>query len=131
MEAWVRERVEMGESAHFPVAFRQMLVVAVKASELTKSLFPMHAPQNQTFHNQTNRIQQEQLYNTAYEFKLRGNPFFSDGSEAVLSRMLLSQILANFRAQGYKLYTSIDISIGNEGMDVESWVFRRVGPAWF
>ncbi|KAG0225204.1 hypothetical protein B0O80DRAFT_458851 [Mortierella sp. GBAus27b] len=75
-------------------------------------------------------IQQEQLYATAFEFKLSGHPFFADGSEAVYSRMTLAQILANLRGQGYKLYTSVDISMGNEGMDVESWVFRRVGPAW-
>ncbi|KAF9359009.1 hypothetical protein BGX34_008586 [Mortierella sp. NVP85] len=76
-------------------------------------------------------IQQEQIYETALEFKLRGNPFFADAHEAVYSRLLLAQILANFRAQGYKLYTSVDISMGQDGMDVESWVFRRVGPAWF
>ncbi|KAG0335722.1 hypothetical protein BG004_008351, partial [Podila humilis] len=75
-------------------------------------------------------IQKEQTYATAHEFKLSGNPFYSDGSSAVFARMLLAQILANLRAQGYKLYTSVDISIGSDGMDVESWVFRRVSPAW-
>ncbi|KAG0205046.1 hypothetical protein BGX28_003210 [Mortierella sp. GBA30] len=75
-------------------------------------------------------IQQEQIYEGALEFKLRGNPFFAEGVETVYSRMLLCQILANLRSLGYKLYTSVDISIGNDGMDVESWVFRSVGPAW-
>ncbi|KAG0353821.1 hypothetical protein BC939DRAFT_472769 [Gamsiella multidivaricata] len=75
-------------------------------------------------------IQQEQIYDTSYEFKLRGNPFVPCGVEAVVSRMMLSQILANLRAIGFKLYASVDISVGTEGQDVESWVFRRVGPAW-
>lgn len=72
----------------------------------------------------------QQMYGGAHEFKLSGNPFYSDWNEAVYARMLLSQILANLRSQGYKLYTSVDISIGTDGMDLESWVFRRVGPAW-
>ncbi|KAG0093325.1 hypothetical protein BGZ92_006191 [Podila epicladia] len=75
-------------------------------------------------------IQMEQMYGGSHEFKLSGNPFYSDWNEAVYARMLLSQILANLRSQGYKLYTSVDISIGTDGMDLESWVFRRVGPAW-
>ncbi|KAF9393927.1 hypothetical protein CPC16_000701 [Podila verticillata] len=75
-------------------------------------------------------IQMQQMYGGAHEFKLSGNPFYSDWNEAVYARMLLSQILANLRSQGYKLYTSVDISIGTDGMDLESWVFRRVGPAW-
>ncbi|KAF8941045.1 hypothetical protein EDD21DRAFT_330398 [Dissophora ornata] len=75
-------------------------------------------------------IQQEQMYEGSIEFKLRGNPFHPESLETVQSRMMLAQMLANLRSQGYKLYTSVDISIGTEGMDVESWVFRRVGPAW-
>ncbi|KAF9426269.1 hypothetical protein BGZ94_006750 [Podila epigama] len=75
-------------------------------------------------------IQREKIYAGAQEFKLAGTPFFADGAEAVYIRLLLSQVLANLKAQGYKLYTSVDISAGADGEDVESWVFRRVGPAW-
>ncbi|KAG0251408.1 hypothetical protein BG011_007626 [Mortierella polycephala] len=74
-------------------------------------------------------IQEEQIYFSAMEFKLHGYPFFADGQEAVMSRMMLSQILANVKAQGYRLYTSVDISIGHEGADAETWVFRAVRPA--
>jgi len=44
--------------------------------------------------------------------------------------MMLAQVLANLRAMGYKLYTSVDISMGGDNHDTESWVFRRVGNAW-
>ncbi|KAF9963454.1 hypothetical protein BGZ70_007406 [Mortierella alpina] len=75
-------------------------------------------------------IKREEFSQGAIEFKLSGYPFVADASEAVYSRMMLSQVLANLRALGYKLYASVDISMGHEGMDVESWVFRSVGPAW-
>ncbi|KAF9947052.1 hypothetical protein BGZ72_010907 [Mortierella alpina] len=75
-------------------------------------------------------IQREEFSQGAMEFKLSGYPFAADASAAVYSRMMLSQVLANLRALGYKLYASVDISMGHDGMDVESWVFRSVGPAW-
>ncbi|KAF9281508.1 hypothetical protein BGZ68_006609 [Mortierella alpina] len=75
-------------------------------------------------------IQREEFSQGAMEFKLSGYPFAADSSAAVYSRMMLSQVLANIRALGYKLYASVDISMGHDGTDVESWVFRSVGPAW-
>lgn len=78
----------------------------------------------------SNSIQHEKQYEGSVEFKLSGNPFYSDQRSAVYARMLLAQILVNLRSQGYKLYSSADISIGADGMDLDSWVFRRVGPAW-
>jgi len=75
-------------------------------------------------------IQDQREYYGSMEFKLSGNPWYPNGAEAVYGRMLLCQIIANIRAKGYKLYGSIDISSGHKGMDLESWVFRRVGDAW-
>lgn len=75
-------------------------------------------------------IQDQRDYYGSIEFKLSGKPWYPTGSESVHGRMLLCQIIANIRAKGYKLYGSIDISIGNDGMDLESWIFRRVGEAW-
>lgn len=75
-------------------------------------------------------IKDQRDYYGSIEFKLSGFPWFPDGGEAVYGRMLLCQIIANIRAKGYKLYGSIDITIGNKGMDLESWIFRRVGQAW-
>ncbi|KAF9163470.1 hypothetical protein DFQ26_002488 [Actinomortierella ambigua] len=76
-------------------------------------------------------IQEERDYYGSKELKLRGNPWFASGDEAVLARMLCAQICANIRAQGFKLYASVDISVGTDkGHDLETWVFRRVGPSW-
>ncbi|KAF9426636.1 hypothetical protein BGZ76_002669 [Entomortierella beljakovae] len=75
-------------------------------------------------------INHEITYHNSLEFKLNGNPFWADGHEAVYSRVMLGQILAALRSQGFKLYTSVDINMGSDGHDVESWVFRRVGAAW-
>ncbi|KAF9918142.1 hypothetical protein FBU30_000360 [Linnemannia zychae] len=76
-------------------------------------------------------IQLEGKYLGAHEIKLRGNPWRPHGAETVHSRMLLSQALANIRAQGFKLYTSVDISHGgDEKRETETWVFRRVGRVW-
>jgi len=75
-------------------------------------------------------IQNEREYNGSIELKLSGNPWYPTGDEAVHSKLLLSQIIANFRSAGYKLYASVDISFGHEGRDLESWVFRKVGKGW-
>ncbi len=81
-------------------------------------------------------IQHRRDYCGSIEYKLSGYPWEARGSETVHSRMLLCQIIANVRAKGYKLYGSVDISIGSCNgdssghSDLESWVFRRVGAAW-
>lgn len=75
-------------------------------------------------------IQNEREYNGSLELKLAGNPWWADGSDTVSARSLLNQILATLRSLGFKLYGSIDISLGHEGRDLESWFFRRVGPYW-
>lgn len=74
-------------------------------------------------------IQSEKEYHGSLELKLGGNPWHPMGEETVFSKLLLSQIIANFRAAEYKLYASVDISYGHEG-DLESWVFRKVGQKW-
>ncbi|KAG4071636.1 hypothetical protein HA402_011790 [Bradysia odoriphaga] len=77
-----------------------------------------------------NFIRSKEDYYGSIEYKLTGNPWFADGDATVRSRMLLCQIIANIRAKGYKLYGSIDITVGVKGADLESWIFRRVGNAW-
>ncbi len=75
-------------------------------------------------------VQSKRDYHGSIEYKLSGTPWRAGGSQTVYSRMLLSQILANVRAKGFKLYGSVDITIGGKAGDLESWVFRRVGAAW-
>lgn len=79
----------------------------------------------------TRGVQNEREYYGSHEFKLSGTPWWPDGSETVMARMLLTQILANLRSIGFKLYGSIDQSTGTEkNQDLESWYFRKTGPAW-
>ncbi|KAF9346706.1 hypothetical protein BGX26_001787 [Mortierella sp. AD094] len=83
-------------------------------------------------------IQTSKPYFGAHEFKLNGNPFWGDGEDVINAHVLLAQILSTLREQGYKLYTSANISSGQPtGLSsrsgihlVESWVFRRIGPTW-
>lgn len=75
-------------------------------------------------------IQNEREYHGSMEVKLYGHPFYPTGSDAVHSKLVLAQIIANFRAVGYKLYASVDISYGTEGRDLESWIFRKVTEHW-
>ncbi|KAI1314769.1 hypothetical protein EDD11_001738 [Mortierella claussenii] len=75
-------------------------------------------------------IQSEKDYCGAVEIKLQGNPFGSRGDESVYARMMLAQMIANFKAEGYKLYTSVCIGVGSDGNDVESWVLRRMNASW-
>ncbi|KAF9160309.1 hypothetical protein BGX21_002802 [Mortierella sp. AD011] len=83
-------------------------------------------------------IQSLTLFFKAHEFKLNGNPFWGDGEDTVLAHVMLAQILSTLREQGYKLYSSANISSGQPGglgsqsyvHYTEAWVFRRVGPSW-
>ncbi|CAF0781562.1 unnamed protein product [Rotaria sp. Silwood1] len=75
----------------------------------------------------TDEIQREEwVYsNTAYQFKLRGYPWVGNGDEAVTSRIKLLALLDCFTSFGWQLYASIDMSIGYEGCDIDTWFFRR------
>ncbi|CAF1074027.1 unnamed protein product [Rotaria sordida] len=75
----------------------------------------------------TNVIQREEwVYSqTAYQFKLRGYPWTADGDEAVTSRIKLLALLDCFTSFGWELHASIDMSIGQEGHDTDTWFFRR------
>jgi len=44
--------------------------------------------------------------------------------------MLLAQMIANFKVEGYKLYASLSLGEGKDGRDVESWVLRRMNASW-
>ncbi|CAF1260632.1 unnamed protein product [Rotaria sp. Silwood1] len=72
-------------------------------------------------------IQREEwIYSeTAYQFKLVGYPWEADGDEAVTSRIKLLALLDCFTSFGWQLYASIDMSIGFEGRDTDTWFFRR------
>ncbi|KAG0049523.1 hypothetical protein BGZ83_005709 [Gryganskiella cystojenkinii] len=75
-------------------------------------------------------IQRERDYCGASEIKLQGNPFWSGGDEFVQGRMVLAQTLANLRAEGYKVYSSVSSGPGSDDDQVDFWIFRRVDIFW-
>ncbi|GJJ71606.1 hypothetical protein EMPS_03956 [Entomortierella parvispora] len=76
------------------------------------------------------KIQRERDYCGVFELKLQGNPFWSGGEEFVQGRMVLAQMLANFRAEGYRVYGSVCIGPGSEDDQVDFWIFRRADLFW-
>lgn len=72
-----------------------------------------------------NKIMKQNDYYGSYELKLTGQAWNSSGADEVHAKHLLCHILANFRAVGYRLYGSVDIS-GGEAADLESWIFKKV-----
>ncbi|KAL1916374.1 uncharacterized protein VTP21DRAFT_5565 [Calcarisporiella thermophila] len=74
-------------------------------------------------------VQNKREYYSALEFILAEWPWFADGKETVVIIMLV-QILNALRIIGYKLYSSIDISAGTDGKDLESWAFRNIYTAY-
>ncbi|CAF1143061.1 unnamed protein product [Rotaria sordida] len=60
----------------------------------------------------------------AYQLKLRGNPWWGSGDEAITTRVTLLALLDCFNSFGWELYASIDIS-GESGSDTDSWFFRQ------
>ncbi|KAF9424136.1 hypothetical protein BGZ94_008102 [Podila epigama] len=75
-------------------------------------------------------IQKEQDYCGSLEVKLQGNPFRTRGDEFVFCRMMLAQMIANFKGVGFQLYASPYLGEGKEEDDVECWVFRRMSSTW-
>ncbi|GAM85483.1 hypothetical protein ANO11243_034900 [Dothideomycetidae sp. 11243] len=67
-------------------------------------------------------LQREQDYHGAYELKLRGYPWMSQGVDAVTSRQLMNRILAALYELGWVLTLSTDVSkiIG----DLDTLLFR-------
>ena len=61
---------------------------------------------------------------SAYEFKLKGNPFWrlSSGEEAILARKLAANLLFMYYNQGLKLLISSNLS---QTTDLTTWIFHR------
>jgi len=59
-----------------------------------------------------------------FEMKLRGNPWFSLGSEAIASRSLITTLFEKMAAIGYQPITSLHISINNKAF----LLFKRAAP---
>ena len=45
-----------------------------------------------------------------YEFKLKGTPWWADGTDAVASRLLMSHLFEAMKAVGWEVHTALDVS---------------------
>jgi hypothetical protein len=55
----------------------------------------------------------------------RGYPWAGRSEEAVTSRVKLLDLLDCFTAYGWQLHASVDMSLGQDGYDTDTWFFRR------
>lgn len=79
-------------------------------------------------------IQREREYYGSHEFKLRGNPWYPTGDDALHARRVTRGVLSTIHDAGWILYITTDIS-RNEG-DNDSLFFRHQSPSptpreWF
>ncbi|KAL9969936.1 hypothetical protein ACROYT_G022221 [Oculina patagonica] len=71
-------------------------------------------------------IQQESRYFESWEFKLRGNPWWASGEEAVDSRYLILKLIESMQAYGWSVIASIDSS--RKLSDKSALLFRQSQP---
>jgi hypothetical protein len=79
-------------------------------------------------------IQREswKLENVAWEFKLTGSPWWSNGDESLSVSILLLNMLDAMQALGWELHASVDITAGpgglgkNAGADTDCWILRKL-----
>lgn len=56
------------------------------------------------------------LEGTAWEFKLAGNPWWSNGDESIAVRVLLLNMLDALNGMGWNLHSSLDMTAGPGGL---------------
>ena len=71
-------------------------------------------------------IQQESRYFESWEFKLRGNPWWASGEEAVDSRYLVLKLIETMQAYGWSIIASIASS--RKLSDKSALLFRQSQP---
>jgi len=70
-------------------------------------------------------VQKEYEWPFGCEFKMRGNPWWGEGVQAVEARRFVGYFLAQMFANGYLLTASIDCSARH--MDKDTWIFTPMG----
>ncbi|KAK6581833.1 hypothetical protein PZA11_005530 [Diplocarpon coronariae] len=68
-------------------------------------------------------LQNEQKYGLSHEFKLYGNPWYGQGSDAISARVVMRQILGYLFSVGWVLHASTDVS--KKQMDKDTLFFRK------
>ncbi|ORZ34924.1 hypothetical protein BCR44DRAFT_119912 [Catenaria anguillulae PL171] len=71
-------------------------------------------------------VQERGVYCGAVEYKLRGNPWFTQFTFEFMSmRLLMAGIVADLHAIGYSVYASVDVSSISDGKGIDSWVIVK------
>ncbi|KAH8676481.1 hypothetical protein BGZ60DRAFT_258793 [Tricladium varicosporioides] len=68
-------------------------------------------------------LQDERPYSVSYEFKLYGNPWRGQGSDAIPARIIMREIFAFLFSQGWILHASTDVS--KKEFDKDTMLFRK------
>jgi len=68
-------------------------------------------------------IQDERVYGPSYEFKLYGNPWAGQTSDAIPSRIVMREIFAYLFSQGWILHLNTDVS--KSRFDKDTLIFRK------
>ncbi len=68
-------------------------------------------------------LQAEKTYGGSHEFKLYGNPWYGQSSDAISSRVVMREILAYLFSVGWILHASTDVS--KKQMDKDTLFFRK------
>ncbi|KAH6704081.1 hypothetical protein BKA61DRAFT_182218 [Leptodontidium sp. MPI-SDFR-AT-0119] len=68
-------------------------------------------------------LQAEQKYGGSHEFKLYGNPWYGQSSDAICSRVVMREVLAYLFSVGWILHASTDVS--KKQMDKDTLFFRK------
>lgn len=68
-------------------------------------------------------LQAQGPYSASYEFKLYGNPWHGQGSDAIPARIIMREILSYLFSQGWILHVNTDVS--KSEFDTDSLIFRK------
>ena len=74
-------------------------------------------------------IQKEEDHFGAWDFKLKGTPWWADGTEAVQSRLLITKIIEALLARGWIVQISVDITRKDHDKSVLLFKRSTVPPA--
>lgn len=71
-------------------------------------------------------VQKEGAYHGSWEFKLKGNPWWSSDNESAMARFLVCKILEALKSRGWSLQASVDIS--RKSQDKSIFLFSQSLP---
>lgn len=69
-------------------------------------------------------VQNERNFHGSHEFKIAGSPWQADGSNGVLTRTFIAEMLERLTAEGWALHSSLELS-KKLGGDKTTFIFRK------